>query len=177
MNDLTVISSTQQIFVDPFSSTTANALDGEIGPDGMTGPQGFIGTGEGYATDSELATTVASLDSRLDILEGNMSSWSTLTLLSPWAVYGGEWAVPRYRKIDGIVYLEGLIRSTVVPPSSALIATFPVGFRPPGNTLFVAHSADPYTVARIDVNTSGSVVYVNGSVGYISLSGISFSVT
>ncbi len=84
-----------------------------------------------------------------------------LELTGGWTVYGGAFAKPRARKINGTVFLEGLVKHATSNGSSA-ITTLPEGFRPKsGRRIFAANQNGNAICARVDVLVDGRVyVYV-----------------
>ncbi|QDP44227.1 hypothetical protein KGG70_gp57 [Streptomyces phage Celia] len=58
----------------------------------------------------------------------NDTGWITPTLINSWVVYGSPYTAPAYRKINGRVFLKGLVKNGSVGFS---IFILPVGFRPP----------------------------------------------
>ena len=59
------------------------------------------------------------------------TGWAALTLSNTWINFGGGYSAARYRRVNGIVYVTGLIKknSGTAPPGET-IGTLPTGFRP-----------------------------------------------
>lgn len=57
-------------------------------------------------------------------------TWTNMTPVAnwPWTNYGGGYAPARYRRVNGIVYIEGLIAG--LNSGGYLIFTMPEGYRP-----------------------------------------------
>lgn len=116
-----------------------------------------------------------------------------------WANYGGAYPPARFKKIGGVVYLDGLVAN----PSgdSATIFVLPLGYRPTYKTLYpgVIHQRSTTSgpasagtahthvdtaqdmVVRVDIGDDGVVSVSSYGIGsmstaYLSLSGISFPV-
>jgi hypothetical protein len=101
------------------------------------------------------------------------TKWYTPTLLNSWVDLGGEYQGARYRKVGGIVELQGLIKDGTTTNGTTLF-TLPQGYRPTKRLIFISvqYQADPYDVL---IYPDGSVIinYVTTSV-WLSLSGIFF---
>jgi len=79
-----------------------------------------------------------------------------------------------YKDPFGLVHLKGLVEDTVGTGVGATIFTLPVDYRTTKSLIFAA-IATGNTVARIDVNSSGTVSLVGGDGSdFLSLDGISF---
>ena len=95
----------------------------------------------------------------------------TLSLVNGWQAYGGDYGTPTYSKTsEGSVIISGLVRSG----SWGLIAQLPTECRPAKRLIFNLNNHA--NTARVDVTTSGQVIWVTGgrSHGWLSLSGIQF---
>lgn len=57
------------------------------------------------------------------------TGWVALPLSNTWVNFGGGYSAARYRRLNGVVYVTGLIKSGTVSPGST-IGTLPAGFRP-----------------------------------------------
>lgn len=96
-----------------------------------------------------------------------ISGFSTMTTFS----------VPRFRKKNGVIYLEGVITGGTVQATPYLFFTLPLGLRPSSKLVFsVMHTNN--TIGRVDVNNDGKVygVLYNNAAGVgLSFNGISFA--
>lgn len=110
--------------------------------------------------------------------------WIPLPLVNSWANFSGAWSQAGYRKVGDKVEVRGLIANPVSQGMSYFntITTLPVGFRPPTNNTFTVISApggvDKST--RFDVSSNGEIIAywaAAGTMGYLSMDGINFSVT
>ena len=102
-----------------------------------------------------------------------------------WENYGGQYRNGSFFKLGNIVYLSGLIKSTVSPYNvPTIIGSLPENYRPHTQMKFGVSNHTSYT--EISVHTSGSIVLTksNNSYGsarqisvnsWTSLDGISFS--
>lgn len=103
--------------------------------------------------------------------------WTAVTFQNSWANYGGGYRGVGYRKVGDMVQVGGLMKDGTV---GAAAFTLPVGFRPPAALIF-RQECNLYVGCRVDVNSDGSVVVVGydtgGTNNYVSLSGISFSIS
>lgn len=92
-----------------------------------------------------------------------LTPWRALPLVNgvaPYSGFPGEWS-PRYRKINGVVYTEGLVN---VPQAGTHFATMPVGFRP-GSSIMRHLGSDGGAVRRIDFYPDGRVFASTEQVG------------
>jgi microcystin-dependent protein len=97
------------------------------------------------------------------------TGWFTPTLVNSWVNYGSGYAGPRYRRVGGITYLQGLVMN-----GTGTIFTLPAGFRTTGGTLIFGVQTAAITSGRVDVDTAGNVLLNSGSNGFVSLSNIQF---
>jgi hypothetical protein len=108
------------------------------------------------------------------------SGWINVTLTNGWVVYdnlygpngySGLATAPLLRKVAGIVYLRGLVRSGTLGTS---MMTLPAGYRPGLKALFTT-MGDNNVLNRVDVQTDGQVINAAGaSNAWCSLNGITF---
>lgn len=125
---------------------------------------------------SSAAGTFLTTDARL-------GAWTALPLNSGggWSNYGLGFGIARYRRFGDIVHLEGLVQCSPAGVGT-VIGTLPAGFRPASQKMFAVRiqtSVNGDVTARLDITTAGSVVLnvaggYSGSVGYLSLDGVSF---
>lgn len=88
-----------------------------------------------------------------------------------WVNYAAGYEEVGYWKDPwGVVHLAGTAKNGVI---NTPIFTLPGGYRPRAREMFVNHSGAD-TGFRVDVSAAGDVIPVNGSNGYVSLSGIMF---
>lgn len=98
--------------------------------------------------------------------------WHQATLQNKWTNYGQGYNTAAYtRTDDDWVRIRGLVQGGTI---GTTIFTLPVGYRPPARGLFAA-STSPNAYGRVDVHSSGAVVAITGSNGWISLDGIAFA--
>lgn len=108
------------------------------------------------------------------------TSWTAATYNTGWATYSAtDWGAAEYfRTVDGMVFLRGLVKRS--SGTETTMFTLPTGYRPTVGRLFTAAASGG--VARVDVQTSGNVVYQYTQAGsvtitdWLSLNGIGFSV-
>lgn len=98
-------------------------------------------------------------------------------LVNGWVNYGSTWETCAYRRVNGVVYLRGLIRSGTTSSGGGGIPyrffTLPVGFRPGGasHTPIVSNGA----WAIINIHPTGEVApNTNCNNGWLSLANVSF---
>ncbi|HXS99828.1 MAG TPA: hypothetical protein VN915_04085 [Elusimicrobiota bacterium] len=120
----------------------------------------FFGTGGSYMVTSAGVPTFANA---AEVACGFVNSWVD---------YGAPFSNCAYA-LDGFhyVHLHGLVKNGAAC-SNTVIFTLPAGYRPPAQMITAAISAAG--VGRIDVDTSGNVLCVSGSTGWISLDNVYF---
>lgn len=99
------------------------------------------------------------------------------TLYNGWSYYGSPFPYPSYSRIDGTVFLKGLIKNTAVPGGTTAICVLPVGCRPLGTTGVQYHisTVGNLTLGVIGITAlTGEITYKGGDVGWFSLDTISF---
>ena len=71
-----------------------------------------------------------------------------------------------YKDADGMVHVEGLVEKTTAALKAAddVIATLPVGYRPPRRIIFsvVSSTANALSNARVDVRANGNITWQYG---------------
>lgn len=93
-----------------------------------------------------------------------------------WKNYGSGWATAAYRKINGIVYLKGLVTRGAAS-RAAQIFVLPAGFRPAGNMHIAALNSGNVSSDLNGVNITAGTGGVTGrptTGGYTALDGICF---
>lgn len=103
------------------------------------------------------------------------TGWIPVTAFqNGWVNFDARTAV--YRRINGIVYLQGIVKNGVVGGATAIF-TLPAGFRPRANVLadtnFPITSNGAFGIVAVD-GTSGNVIAQAGSSAYMDLCSISF---
>ncbi len=109
-------------------------------------------------------------------------AYTAATMTAGWAYYNTAQNVtnfqdPRYRKVNNVVYLEGLCSKGSAINNADVIITLPVGFRPTKTRIFSVETENGS--ARVDVNPNGTVLIATGfnvSQNWVSLDGLTFSV-
>lgn len=112
------------------------------------------------------------------VLATDYAGEQTPTLVNSWANYGSGWKVAHYWREGDTVHLGGFVTNATSVANDEVMFTLPAGYRPTGGDVMYAQMASTGTV-RIDVEADGEVRWGGGSVGsvgYLSLSGISFRV-
>lgn len=107
-------------------------------------------------------------------LGGDDSGWTEPSLENGFLNFSTVWyEAVRYRKKNGVVYIEGLIKEGA---ANGVLFTLPPEFRPSKSMMFsnICYTGT-YTVGRVDISANGNVVII--TVGdFTNLSGISFLV-
>lgn len=100
------------------------------------------------------------------------SGWQSPTLANGFLNYSTAYQGARFRKKNGVVYTEGLLKAGA---NGLFVFTLPVGFRPTQRLVFPI-SKYSNTIGRVDVESNGRVTVINGHTRWFSISGISFLV-
>lgn len=111
------------------------------------------------------------------VVSGTSAAWTTASLGTGFANYGGSYSDARYRKLaNGVVLLGGLVKTTLATVTAgSTIFTLPAGFRPGVALILPAYRSDG-NVTRINYG-SGDIttgVAITGAGTFISLDGITF---
>lgn len=121
------------------------------------------------------------------------TGWLTPILVNSWQNYGTPYAGAAYRKVNGVVHVQGMVKTGDI---GVAIFTLPAGCRPAGDLMFAApvhivndtsgaasagtahtHPLPINDIAgRVTVQADGDVIFhtVDATTNYVSLSGISF---
>jgi hypothetical protein len=112
------------------------------------------------------------------------SGWTSMTFTGGYTHYGVPYGPGRYRKLaDGLVICEGLVQAPASGAASAVVFTFPIGYRPQlnagGGRDLIFTTASSGTTAygeTFRLNDSGSLRASAGIANsvYLSLSGVQF---
>lgn len=99
------------------------------------------------------------------------SLWATTATIEPDALagYTPTYGVPAYRKVAGVVHLQGALRCTS-NSASAVFSTLPVGYRPVADMFFPRY----YSTSSIVVSDSWLVVKTNGEMLLTNVNGNSY---
>lgn len=137
------------------------------------------GTGSVKIQDAAGSTNLFSADASNVVTIRNPPT-ANPALQNGWANLGAGWAVARYyRTAVGIVHLDGMIAHAATG-TTGLLFVLPAGFRPAGDQIFLCHCAGGQ--CRIDVLAATGAVNLStyfpagANGGYVSLTGVSFSV-
>ena len=106
-------------------------------------------------------------------------TWFMATYQNGWTSYDTTTFSPaRYMMENGVVYLDGLIKSgTVSGAANGIAFMLPVGYRPAFRQLIptIAHTGSIVVIGRVDVGTDGGVYMDQGGSAWFSLAGLSFA--
>lgn len=107
--------------------------------------------------------------------DGNETApWTTPTLTSPWINFGSGYAPARYKRENGRVTVEGLVRNGAI---NGTIFNLPAGYRPEQTLIFLGHANGG--IADVRVSGAGNIwvagYFAGGTNGDVSLSQIAFS--
>ena len=100
--------------------------------------------------------------------------WTTLLMQNNWTDYNNAFATGAYTKTSGgVILLKGLLKSSGTPALGENIGILPPGYRP-ANILIFQTSTNANVASRIDVYPDGTIKFIYGSGGWLSLDGIKF---
>lgn len=96
-----------------------------------------------------------------------------------WTDYGSPYSSNGYTITpSGVVMLKGLIKRSGTPVSGEKIGQLPAGYWPTDRLIFQTSSQyDSVTtqhIGRVDIDSSGQILFINGDPSYLSLEGINF---
>lgn len=125
---------------------------------------------------------ISSMESRISTVEGKTQVLSaSVVLQNGWRSFGEEYNSVTVRKINDIVYLDGLVKRDTAISGTSVLFTLPEGFRIAGggNSIFPALVGANEALGRVDIRANGEVValqmpYPSEPHVYLSLSGIHF---
>lgn len=89
------------------------------------------------------------------IYAGDDTGWISASLQNGWVNFGGAYSIAEYRRLNGIVYVQGLIKSGTINPGTVLF-NLPVGFRP--RAYFISPAWGNGGGSAIEVAPNGNVV-------------------
>jgi hypothetical protein len=84
----------------------------------------------------------------------NDTGWTAATLVNSWVNFGGAYVTARYRRLNGWVQIEGVVKSGSVT-SGTTIFTLPAGFLPSAQLLRPTQANSAF--ATIQVTAAGAV--------------------
>lgn len=100
------------------------------------------------------------------------TGWIVPALLNSWVAFGAPYAAAaHYRRINGVVYLAGLIKNGVTT-SGTVLFNLPAGFRPLAQLYRITGSAG--ALAVIEVKANGDVIATSSSSGSLVLDVVPF---
>lgn len=94
------------------------------------------------------------------------TGWVELPMSNGWVNFGGAYGNARYRRVNGIVYLTGLVKSGTTTPGTT-IGALPAGFRPASYTMKPA--AISGGTGNLDVSPAGLIIASSVSATFTSL--------
>ena len=141
--------------------------------------KGDILAGTGSGTHTALSASTDDYVLTLDSGEASGMKWAApsiddttwtapASLSNSWVNYGTPYANVGYRKVGGVVFIRGCVK-TGTPPST--LFTLPAGYRPSSQRMISVVCADDASngSGRVDVKTDGSVDIAEGSSSWTSV--------
>lgn len=166
MSDIVLVSRDQTLLI-PQAYNNITVVYNERGNKGAQGSQGPVGALSGYETTTLWTADINAVDAILDTREAQRGAWAALTPINGW-IQAPFHRTCRYRKIDNIVYLEGVLRRS--SGTNNIVANLPVGFRPLTSqvlsTIGFDLSVGQYKPSRVDVEATGNMIYNLGGGDY-----------
>ncbi|MEM6721738.1 MAG: hypothetical protein AAF611_20590 [Bacteroidota bacterium] len=107
------------------------------------------------------------------LTSGSDSGWQNASLLNGIQNYGNIYQFARYRKKDGVVFIEGLVRNGTPTGSQTDVFVLPSGYRP-SRRIILNTIKSGNVMTRIDVLATGEVKCYDYSTVWTSISGLSF---
>jgi len=103
------------------------------------------------------------------------SGWTSATLATGWADFGGWWTTAAYRKVGNQMFLKGHVSSTTGDVNTDIFI-LPVSHRPQRNHTF--NCIDAGVNRRVNIYDTGEVTFMDGAatIGELCLDGVSFFV-
>jgi len=89
----------------------------------------------------------------------NDTGWATPTLQNSWVNFGAPYRNCAYRRINGIVYVEGLLKSGTAT-ANTVVFNLPAGFRPSASLFFGTQSNS--AMATVQLAASGDLTLSAG---------------
>lgn len=147
-----------------FSSLLTAIASGSSQPvlDGAAGLT-YYGVTNKYVSSGAGLTAVFTLDEGL----------TTPALLNSWVAFGAPYPGPGYHRRQGVVQLNGVVKSGVVGTGTPIF-NLPANYRPSNTRIFPTVSNDVFGVVQVAAN--GDVSCKAGSNVYVSLEGVRFRV-
>ena len=90
----------------------------------------------------------------------NDTGWLTPALLSGWINFGAPYRICQYRRINGIVYVTGLLKGGATAASTPVL-NLPAGFRPSGS-LFLGTQSNS-ALATMNLTAAGDLTLSVGA--------------
>ncbi len=106
-------------------------------------------------------------------LGGDDSGWQTPSLSNGIVNYSTSFQGVRYRKKNGVVFIEGLVKGGTAT-GNVVIFRLPLGFRP--GKRIILNTGRSNGIQRTDITSSGDVICYSYNTIWSSISGISFLV-
>jgi len=155
--------------------STATEVDSGANVNAYVTPLNARNTIEDLAPGLAPVQSVNGLDGHVVLnLGGSDSGWQNAVLLNDIENYSiGSYGNAKYRKKDGIVSIQGLVRNGTPTGANTDIFILPVGYRP-DKALILNTLVSGNTIVRLDVLPSGQVRCYNYNTSWTSISGISF---
>lgn len=98
------------------------------------------------------------------------TGWINATLLNSWVAFGSGFSTPGYRRLNGMVYLRGVVKDGVLTQGTSIF-TLPAGFRPSATLRFATVSSTAFAIMH--VTAAGAVATeIVGSASSLSLDSV-----
>lgn len=173
---IVLVNSDRELII-PRAYTNISVSYNTRGDKGQRGDPGPAGALSGYETDAMFTSDTAAIEALIsDIEVTDRGAWINYTPINGWNNFNGGHRTMRYRKIDRMVYLEGMIIKGGV---SNTFANLPVGYRPSAPIVITAFSRDgtgAKFASRFDAATNGDLSWVVGGTFMFAINNTCFPV-
>lgn len=105
--------------------------------------------------------TITGLADIQDAVNGT-TDWVTPSLGAGWVNLGSGYASARYRLLNGVVYVEGVVKNNSGDISTATVFTLPAGYRPTNGHLQFFGAGGVITVASTGAISPASAIADQG---------------
>jgi hypothetical protein len=88
--------------------------------------------------------------------------WQDIPLVSGWSNYATGFINPQCRKLVGdLIEVRGTIKKSTALVANEVVATLPVGYRPPATMHFITWASNGYS--RLQVDSNGAMKLISGN--------------
>lgn len=102
------------------------------------------------------------LNGKADVSHDHLpGTWQNISLVSGWSNYGTGFVTPQCRKLVGsLIEVRGTIKKSSTTVANEVVATLPIGYRPPATMFFITWASNGYS--RLQVDSNGTMRLISG---------------